>query len=197
MKDQRDIPLTHSADADLDIEGSAEYTAIYLTGAITAARALGMMLSGACEGAVRMIKVTRTTAFAWTVKNGSASAGTTIATFPAGATGFCVLKFSGSAWELVGGVNLDEQDNELRGSATWNPGDLADGAGETKDDFTVTGAAFGDVVDVAAPYSLQGITCTGYVHAADTVAVRLQNETGGAINLASGTWLVTVRKAKQ
>jgi hypothetical protein len=76
----------------------------------------------------------------------------------------------------------------------FDPASLADGAGATKADIAVSGAAFGDAVDVLAPYSLQGIVCAGYVHAANTVAVRLQNETGGALNLASGTWRVAVRR---
>jgi len=40
---------------------------------------------------------------------------------------------------------------------------------------------------VSAPYDLQGITCNGYVDADGSVKVRIQNETGGVINLASGT----------
>ena len=78
-------------------------------------------------------------------------------------------------------------------SFTWNPGDLADGAGETSSGQTVAGAAFGDYVMVSAPYDLQDIICTGYVQAANTVEVRIQNENaGGNVNLASGTWKVAV-----
>ena len=78
-------------------------------------------------------------------------------------------------------------------SFTWNPGDLADGAGETSSGQTVTGAVFGDYVMVSAPYDLQDLICTGYVQAADTVEVRIQNENAGAnVNLASGTWKVAV-----
>jgi hypothetical protein len=83
----------------------------------------------------------------------------------------------------------------LSGSATWDPGSLADGAGETSAAITVTGAALGDFVLVSAPYDLQGITCNGYVSAANTVKIRLQNETGGVIDLASGTWKVKVIKS--
>ncbi len=81
---------------------------------------------------------------------------------------------------------------ELEASFTWNPGNLVDGAGETSAAVTVTGAVFGDYVMVAAPYDLQGITCNGYVSAADAVKVRLQNETTGALDLASGSWKVRV-----
>jgi hypothetical protein len=78
---------------------------------------------------------------------------------------------------------------------TWDPPSLADGAGVTSSAITITGAAFGDTVTVGAPYDLQGITCTGYVSLADAVKIRLQNETGGTINLVSGDWKVTVTKA--
>lgn len=80
----------------------------------------------------------------------------------------------------------------LTGSATWNPGSLADGAGETSAGITVTGAALGDAVVVYPPYDLQDVTCTGYVQAADTVEIRLQNESTGVRDLASGTWQVGV-----
>lgn len=70
---------------------------------------------------------------------------------------------------------------------TVDPINLVDGAGETKA-VTVTGAALGDYVLAAAPYSLQGITVTAYVASANTVHIRIQNETGGTINLASDTW---------
>ena len=83
---------------------------------------------------------------------------------------------------------------ELSGSATWNPGNLADGAGETSASITVTGAVLGDFVLASAPYDLQGITMTPYVDASNSVKIRLQNETGGAIDLASGTWKVRVIK---
>ena len=83
----------------------------------------------------------------------------------------------------------------LETTFTWNPGNLIDGAGETKADVSVTGAVFGDKVLVAAPYSLQGLLMTPYVHAADTIGIRLQHEVGGAdIDLASGTWDVVVMK---
>ena len=80
----------------------------------------------------------------------------------------------------------------LKGSVVWDPGNLVDGAGETSALITVTGAAFGDYVMVAAPYDLQDCTVTGYVQAANKVEIRLQNESGGAKDLASGTWKVRV-----
>jgi len=87
------------------------------------------------------------------------------------------------------------EDPWIEGSATWDVGNLVDGAGETSAEITVTGAALGDYVFVSAPVDLQGITCTGYVSAANKAKIRVQNETGGTIDLASGTWKVRVMKA--
>jgi hypothetical protein len=79
---------------------------------------------------------------------------------------------------------------------TWNPGSLADGAGETSAAVTVPGATLGGcIVEAIAPYDLQGITCNAYVDAANSCKARLQNETaGGAIDLASGTWVMQARR---
>jgi hypothetical protein len=83
----------------------------------------------------------------------------------------------------------------LTGQATVDPGNLADGAGES-DDVTVIGAALGDLVEaVSFSLDLQGISLTGYVRTANTVSVRFQNETGGPIDLGSGTVRVRVRRA--
>ena len=80
---------------------------------------------------------------------------------------------------------------DLSGSVTWDPGSLGDGADETIS-LTVTGAALGDYVLVSAPYDLQDCIATAYVQAADTVKVRLQNESGRIVDLASGTWKAKV-----
>jgi len=83
----------------------------------------------------------------------------------------------------------------LSGSATYDPPNLIDGAGATTT-VTVTGAALGDLVEcVSFSLDLQGITVTGYVSAANTVSVRFQNESGGTLDLGSGTLLARVRKA--
>lgn len=80
------------------------------------------------------------------------------------------------------------------GSATYNPPSLADAAGTTTT-VTVTGAALGDRVDVTFSLDLQGITVTGWISAANTVSVRFQNESGGTLDLASGTLTATVRRS--
>jgi len=83
----------------------------------------------------------------------------------------------------------------LSGSATYDPPSLNDGDGATTT-VTVTGAALGDLVEcVSFSLDLQGITVTGYVSAANTVSVRFQNESGGTLDLGSGTLRARVRKA--
>jgi spore coat protein U-like protein len=82
----------------------------------------------------------------------------------------------------------------LFGSATYDAANLVDAAGATGT-ITVTGAALGDfVVGLSFGVDLQGITATGYVSAANTVSFRLQNESGGAIDLASTTVRAVVAK---
>jgi len=76
-------------------------------------------------------------------------------------------------------------------SATWDPASLNDAAGETKS-ITVAGAALGDIVLVAPPYDMQDFVFSGYVQAANTVEIRIQNESAATVNLASGTWKVIV-----
>jgi hypothetical protein len=74
----------------------------------------------------------------------------------------------------------------LTGTVTYDPPSLADGAGTTTT-VTVTGAVLGDVALASFSLSTQGITVTANVTATNTVTVRFQNETGGVIDLASGT----------
>lgn len=79
----------------------------------------------------------------------------------------------------------------LQGSATYDPPSLADGAGTTTT-VTCTGAALGGFAQASFSLDLQGIIVTACVSSANTVSVRFQNETGGTIDLASGTLKVRV-----
>jgi hypothetical protein len=88
-------------------------------------------------------------------------------------------------------VRFSDLDTVFYGTATIDPGNLADGAGET-DTITVKGATLGDFAFASAPYDLVGITVTAYVSANDTVKIRIQNESGGAVDLASGLWRAIV-----
>ena len=72
------------------------------------------------------------------------------------------------------------------GSAVYDPPNLVDGAGTTTT-VTVTGAKLGEIALCAFSLDTQGIILHPWVSATNTVSVRLQNETGGALDLASGT----------
>lgn len=85
-----------------------------------------------------------------------------------------------------GGKSIAYNNGFGYGSATYDPASLVDGAGATTT-VTVTGAVVGDMVSVSFSQDLQGITLTGWVSAANTVSVRFQNESGGTLDLASGS----------
>ena len=70
-------------------------------------------------------------------------------------------------------------------TAVLDAGSLADGAGES-DTVTVPGVVVGDIVlGQSLGVSASGMTITAYVSAADTVTLRIQNESGGVVDLAS------------
>ncbi len=96
--------------------------------------------------------------------------------------------FDGSAWVPFGSAYKSA-------SLTWDPGTLANGDGATSSAIAVSGAAFGDFVQLSAPYDLQGVLAMAYVTSAGSVAIRLQNQTGASVTLASGSWSVRIRKA--
>ena len=104
---------------------------------------------------------------------------------------------SASGWALTEdgapGTWQSRGELPLHASGSWDPPSLADGAGASNA-FTVTGAAIGDFVQVGPPYDLQEILMSASVTASDTVEVRLQNETGGVIDLASGSWKFRITK---
>ena len=95
--------------------------------------------------------------------------------------------------KLVDDVELvRKQISEFVGSATYDPASLVDGARATTT-ITVTGAALGDfVTGVSFSLDLQGVLLLAYVSAVDTVTVVFQNESGGTVDLASGTIRVMV-----
>lgn len=74
----------------------------------------------------------------------------------------------------------------LQGTTTYDPPSLADGVGTTTT-VTVTGAALGDTAIASFSLDTQGITITAWVSSANTVSVRFQNESGGTLDIASGT----------
>lgn len=79
------------------------------------------------------------------------------------------------------------------GTATYDPASLASGAGATTT-VSVPGAAVGDIVDVAFSQPLVGVQLWGWVSGPNVVSVRFHNQTGTAVDLASGTIAARVRK---
>lgn len=82
----------------------------------------------------------------------------------------------------------------LEREITHNFGNLVDGAGESVD-VPLPGAAMGDFAFASCSVDVQGMILNAAVTAAGVVTVRLQNETTGAINLASCTLRVGVLPA--
>ena len=81
----------------------------------------------------------------------------------------------------------------LDGSATWNPGSIDDGNEEVQD-ITITGVALGDFVLASFSLDIVDLAITGAVTAADTVTIQLNNNTGGSLDLSSGTVYARVFK---
>lgn len=89
------------------------------------------------------------------------------------------------------GNTTNRHDYVILGSKTYDPPSLVDGAG-TSTTVTATGAALGQFAAASFSLDLQGVIITAYVSAADTVTVRFQNESGGTVDLGSGTLTVRV-----
>lgn len=80
----------------------------------------------------------------------------------------------------------------LNATTTYDPPSIADKSSTLSSGITITGAALGNYVQVGAPYDLQGLSATAYVSATNTVKILLVNNTGGAVDLASGTWKIRI-----
>ena len=84
--------------------------------------------------------------------------------------------------------------NQTATTATWNPASIANGASEDKD-ITVSGAALGDFVIVSFSLDVVGLVLTAQVTNTNTITATLSNNTGAAVNLASGTVKILVLKS--
>ena len=76
-------------------------------------------------------------------------------------------------------------------SETKDWGSVSDGD-EAAEEVTVTGAQLGDFALASMSIDTTDITLTATLTAADTVTVILANNTGGSIDLGSGTLYVMV-----
>lgn len=92
-----------------------------------------------------------------------------------------------------GGITLNGVTITVVGEAseTYDAGSIADGDEEVGE-LTVTGAALGDYVLASHSIDVADLALTAAVTAADTVTYQLLNNTGGAVDLASGTVKVLV-----
>lgn len=100
----------------------------------------------------------------------------------------------GGTGNVVGDDVVDGVPAVLSGSATWDPGLIADGDEEVVS-VTVTGAALGDFVEaVSFSLDVQDLQLSAQVTGTNTAKAQLLNNTGGAIDLGSGTVRVRVRK---
>lgn len=111
---------------------------------------------------------------------------------PAGTSATFVRNFN-TPIAVEGGASVT---GILTGSKTHDFASIANGA-STNTTVTVTGAALGDFAVASLNVSggvVAGAGLVASVTAADTVTVTLLNQSGGAVDLASGTLRVLVLK---
>ena len=84
-------------------------------------------------------------------------------------------------------------DDDISASVVKDFGSIGDG-GERAANVTVTGAAMGDYAIASFSLDVSDMQLDAQVTAADTVTCTMYNNTGGAIDLASGTLYVRVFK---
>lgn len=119
-----------------------------------------------------------------TIKITNASASVQIITENSGLTGY--VEISDVVVTLGRTPIAIAQRTDPVGSATYNPPSLTTGS-QTTTTVTVAGAALGDFVMPSFSVDLQAIELSAYVNAVDTVTCVFRNDTGGTIDLASGT----------
>ncbi len=90
-------------------------------------------------------------------------------------------------------VQIGNINDELTETVTYNPASLANGA-SVATTVSLLDVALGDFASASFSLDLQGVSLSAYVSSANTVTVRFTNNTGGTVDLASGTIRVTVVK---
>lgn len=78
-------------------------------------------------------------------------------------------------------------------TSVFDPPSIANGASTTVT-LAASGAAIGDMVAASFSNSLAGLTLTGYINAAGSVTGVFANNTGAAVDLASGTVKFSITK---
>lgn len=100
----------------------------------------------------------------------------------------------GTANKFVGTKLSNISPDPFAKSFSFDPPSLASGGSYTTT-TPLSKANLGDACVVSAPYDLQGIIVTASVSAIGAVRVSLYNPTAGTIDLASGTWSVSLKKS--
>jgi hypothetical protein len=108
-----------------------------------------------------------------------------------------VLATSGTALaHTVVGANTLFFGALQKSSVTTDPGSLVAAGGQADITITATGVALGDIIDaIAISRNSEGLEITPRISAADTIFVRLENQTGADIDLATTMFTVWWRKA--
>ena len=88
-------------------------------------------------------------------------------------------------WTSAGGLGTTYP--VVNSNQTWDAASIANGA-QVLQTFNVTGATLGDFVLASYQGDLQGLDVQAFVSAANTVKLKVRNDTGAAIDLVSGTW---------
>ncbi len=178
-------PLTGSTVA---VSGTGDSVWLVLTPASSlAALTVQLPLVDGCVANQEVLIVTTQTIAALTISLNGASASGLPSALIAG--GVLRLRFEPvlKTWYNVTGPNV------IYGSASWNPGTIANG-GIAGTNVVVTGAALGDFVDVAFSASQQDCLFQGWVSTADVVRVLIVNNSGVSKTFSSGTIKVKISK---
>lgn len=83
--------------------------------------------------------------------------------------------------------------DNMYGVEYWNPGNIADGASESKS-FTIVGCEIGDIAIASLNINISGLTLSASVTASNTVTCILTNNTGAPVDLADTHVSVRVLK---
>lgn len=95
-----------------------------------------------------------------------------------------MARFDGTNWQIC----------QMQASQSWTPGSIAAGSAVSSSAISVSGAAFGDLVFVAAPYDLLGVMANAYLSSDGNVIIRLFNPSGSAVSLGAGAWKIRIFK---
>lgn len=91
------------------------------------------------------------------------------------------------------GVLISNNKGWGKGATTFDPASLTNGTGQTNT-VACSGARMGDLVDISFSNALLGLQLTAWVSSPDIVSFRLQNGTGGTVDLGAGTIRVKISR---